>query len=1117
MLENNYPSFFISEQKAEEIAFEIYGIRGKATPQAGELDANFKLTTAENTHFILKISRPLRDDNYFDFQQQLLLHMARKKPDFRFPQLIKTLKGETHSEFIDASNQPRKVRLLAWISGRLWSAVNPQLDDLRFSLGQKCGAITNVLSDFKHEFAKRDFEWDIAQMGWTNNYFHLFDAEQKACLSHFKNQFDAFKTDYNTRRKSVIHNDANDNNIVVNDDLTDPSVLAIIDYGDAIYTQTINDLAVTLAYAIMEQPDPLAAALPLIAGYHAHFPLEEAELSMLYTLVGARLAISVTKSAINKIKEPNNAYLVISEKPAWDLLHKWREIPAALAHFSFRNACGFTPVPTENAFNNWALNQQLNVKDLFPSVAFNQLIKLDLSVGSLFLGNHSEYKNTHIFTNKINELQFENEDKLIAGGYLEPRPLYSTDAFKIEGNSGYEYRTIHLGVDFWQKENTPVHALFDGEVVDFSYNGADKDYGGVLILKHKYDKRGVFYTLYGHLSKRSIGNLTLGKKIKKGKKMAELGAPSENGNWTPHLHFQIMLDLLDYKNDFPGVGLPSTINVWSSICPDPNLLFEDGNLIEIKNNTSSTNNYKSSTNNYESSTNNYESSTKNSELFAKNSVELAVEHTELFAKNDNELFEKNRSKLTTNNYESSTNHYESSTKNNELIVENGTKQVELSKRDLINLTIKNHTDLIHYRKQHLGKSLSISYAKPLKILRGERQYLIDDLGQRYLDTVNNVAHVGHEHPKIVRAGQQQMAILNTNTRYLHDNILDFARELLATLPKELSVLHFVNSGSEANELALRMATAVTHQKDVIALEVGYHGNTSGCVAVSSYKFDGKGGKGKPENTHIVPLPDSFRGKYQGDKSETGALYAAHVSEAIEGIKSTGRNVSAFLAESIVSCGGQIDLPDNYLSLAYAAVRKEGGVCIADEVQVGFGRVGKYFWGFELQNVVPDIVTMGKPIGNGHPLAAVACTEAVALAFANGMEFFNTFGGNPVSCAIGLEVLRVIKAEKLQENAFLIGELIKNALKELQKEFPLIGDVRGEGLFLGFELVEKNKVPATDKTAYLANRMKAHGILISVDGPQNNVIKIKPPMCFDAENAGDLMRYLRKILKEDFMQ
>jgi 4-aminobutyrate aminotransferase-like enzyme len=492
-----------------------------------------------------------------------------------------------------------------------------------------------------------------------------------------------------------------------------------------------------------------------------------------------------------------------------------------------------------------------------------------------------------------------------------------------------------------------------------------------------------------------------------------LGNIKENGQWPPHLHFQIMLDMLGYESDFAGVGFPNEIGVWASICPDPNLLFKENILF----------------------------------------------------KND-----------TTNN-----------------------------------------TDLIAYRKAHLGKSLSLSYSQPLKILRGERQYLIDAQGRKYLDTVNNVAHVGHEHPSVVRAGQAQMAVLNTNTRYLSEPILDFAAALLETFPKELSVVHFVNSGSEANELALRMAQAVTNQKDMIALEVGYHGNTNGCIGISSYKFDGKGGKGKPEHTHIVPLPDSFRGIYQGSKAETGALYAAHIQEAIEEIYKKGRGVAGFIAESIVSCGGQIDLPDNYLKMAYEYVRKAGGVCIADEVQVGFGRVGKAFWGFELQGVVPDIVTMGKPIGNGHPLAAVVCTRAVADAFANGMEYFNTFGGNPVSCAIGLEALKVIKKEDLQKNAFYIGEYLKNALNNLKNKYSLIGDVRGEGLFLGFELVEKGKIPATAKTAYLADRMRVHGILMSVDGPQNNVLKIKPPMCFSKENADLMLRYLDKIMEEDYMQ
>jgi 4-aminobutyrate aminotransferase-like enzyme len=433
------------------------------------------------------------------------------------------------------------------------------------------------------------------------------------------------------------------------------------------------------------------------------------------------------------------------------------------------------------------------------------------------------------------------------------------------------------------------------------------------------------------------------------------------------------------------------------------------------------------------------------------------------------------------------------------------------------LNSKKRTDQfvqINYRKQHLGKSLSLSYDKPLKIMRGEMQYLMDEFGQKYLDTVNNVAHAGHEHPKVVEAGQQQMSVLNTNTRYLNDEILDFAEELLATFPEELSVIHFVNSGSEANELALRMAKAMTGEKDIIALEIGYHGNTQGCIDISSYKFDGKGGKGCPENTHIVPLPDAFRGIYQGEN--TGEKYAKHVEEAILKIQSKNRNVAAFIAESIVSCGGQIDLPEGYLKDAYRFVRKEGGICIADEVQVGFGRVGKAFWGFQLHGVVPDIVTMGKPIGNGHPMAAVVCTRAVADAFANGMEFFNTFGGNPVSCAIGRRVLQVIKEDKLQENALEVGEYLKKQLKSLKENYPIIADVRGEGLFLGIELVDENKTPLPDQTNYLANRMKDFKILMSIDGPQHNVLKIKPPMCFSKANADYMMEVLTKVLSESFM-
>ena len=425
------------------------------------------------------------------------------------------------------------------------------------------------------------------------------------------------------------------------------------------------------------------------------------------------------------------------------------------------------------------------------------------------------------------------------------------------------------------------------------------------------------------------------------------------------------------------------------------------------------------------------------------------------------------------------------------------------------------SSLINYRKEHLGKSLSLQYKVPIKMVRGAGQYLIDQYGRKYLDTVNNVAHVGHENFRVVKVGREQMALLNTNSRYLHENINQLAEELLKTLPPELSVLHFVNSGSEANELAIRMVKAATGEKDIIASEVGYHGNSNMCVDISSYKFDGKGGEGAPEHTHIFPLPDAFRGKYRG--KDSGLKYAEEVLNEMKNIQSKGRGVGALIVESIISCGGQIELPDGFLDKAYEHIRNAGGLCISDEVQVGCGRVGKAFWGFQLHGVVPDIVTIGKPLGNGHPLAAVASTQEVAEKFANGMEYFNTFGGNPVSCAIGTAVLRTVKEGKLQENALEVGEYLKQHLEQLAIEFPIIGDVRGQGLFLGFELVDKAMTPLGAKADYLANRMKDHGILMSTDGPDNNVLKIKPPLVFTRDNAEELVLYLRKILTEDFMQ
>ncbi len=396
-------------------------------------------------------------------------------------------------------------------------------------------------------------------------------------------------------------------------------------------------------------------------------------------------------------------------------------------------------------------------------------------------------------------------------------------------------------------------------------------------------------------------------------------------------------------------------------------------------------------------------------------------------------------------------------------------------------------DLLGARRRTIGPSLSLSYDRPLHITRGWKQYLYDATGRGYLDCVNNVAHVGHCHPAVTRAASEQMALLNTNTRYLHRKLTDYAERLTATLPDPLRVVYLVCSGSEANELALRLARAHTGRNGVIVVDTAYHGNTNALVEISPYKFNGPGGRGRPPHVQVVPLPDVYRG-VPYERTVAGAAAAG--------------NAGAFLCESALGCGGQIILPPGYLRDAFAAVHQAGGVCISDEVQTGFGRAGTHFWMFETQGAAPDIVTMGKPIGNGHPMGAVVTTREIAASFDNGMEYFNTFGGNPVSCAVGLAVLDVIREEGLQENARVTGEYLMAGLRDQAHHDPLIGDVRGQGLFIGVELVRdrETRQPAAAEASALVNRMKDRGILLSTDGPYHNVIKIKPPIVFSRRDA-----------------
>ena len=414
------------------------------------------------------------------------------------------------------------------------------------------------------------------------------------------------------------------------------------------------------------------------------------------------------------------------------------------------------------------------------------------------------------------------------------------------------------------------------------------------------------------------------------------------------------------------------------------------------------------------------------------------------------------------------------------------------------------------RKKYLSPSFSLSYETPLHIVKGQAQYLYTSNGDRYLDAVNNIQHVGHCHPVVVQAAQKQYEVLNTNTRYLDATIVNYAKALTNHLPKGLDVCYFTNSGSESNDLALRLARTATGSMETIVLDGAYHGHVSSLIEVSPYKHNAKGGTGPPDFVYTVPMPDTYRGKYRGNNA--GREYLRELKNILEQLKKNNKKISAFIVEPIMGCGGQLILPKNFLKEAFDLVRNAGGICIADEVQIGFGRMGTNFWGFETENVVPDIVTMGKSMGNGHPLSAVVTTKKIADLFNNGMEYFNSFGGNPVSCAVGHAVLNVIKDEELQKNALDVGIYLKERLNDLKEQFPIIGDVRGRGLFLGVELVKnENLLPAKTEAHSIVNQMKENNILLSIDGPDHNVIKIKPPLVFNKENADELVLTFSKVL------
>ena len=759
-----------------------YGLAGRLKALPGYSDLNF-LLEADGSSFIVKVASSSDSLAVLDLQNKAMTTLLAA--DITVPEVMANRFGNRLSP-IELDGETRWLRVLSYMPGRCYGDL-PATDKgpaLWQQLGALMGKVSKGFAGFEHIAAYRQLDWDLATAyRLCQQNIPLLQPEALALVQHFMRLYQQqVRPHLGQLRQSVIHNDANDFNLLLQQQHHGWQITALLDFGDMLYSHTINELAVACAYAIFDQADVVLVIKTVTAAFHQQYPLTATELEVLPCLIAMRLCISLCNSAKASLAEPDNSYILISASGALK--------------------------------------------------ALQQLQQLDL---------------------------------------------------------------------FW-----------------------------------------------------------LGQQL---------------------------------KQQNPAVN--------SAAMPTP----------------------------------------------------VAAE--------------------------------------------------------------RSSNEILQLRQRYFSKTLSLSYQQPLKIVRGYGAYLYDENGADYLDMVNNVCHVGHCHPQVVAAGQQQMALLNTNTRYLHDNLVNYAEQLLATMPDELSVCFFVNSGSEANELAFRLARAATGQRDLIVVDEAYHGNTQACIDASPYKFDGPGGAGVTPYVHKVMLPDPYRGPYQGYSAAAGAAYAADVDRVIAQIQKAGRQVSAFICESLQGVAGQIVMPDSYLQQVYQQVRAAGGLCIADEVQVGFGRVGSQMWGFQTQQVLPDIVTLGKPIGNGHPMAAVITTRAVADAFANGMEFFNTFGGNPVSCAIGSAVLQVLQQERLPQKALETGLYLQQQCRLLAQQHPIIGDVRGMGLFIGVELVtdREHKTPATAQMHYLIEFFKQQRILLSSEGPGANILKIKPPLAFGRHEADRFLESFEQGLKQ----
>ena len=992
----------LSLQSAADVARRHYGISDTPEALPSERDQNVSLQSSDGARYILKIANAAEQRAVLDAEHAALVHLQESGLT---PRLVLTTAGQPVT-----AHDGHLVRLITALPGSTLGTTTYRTAELRRDIGRAVGAMDRALTGFDHPAFHRDFHWDLAQAARV-----VSELQPMLGADPLRSHVDTLARYHATHvvpllpslRRSVIHSDANDYNILA--DARTQRVTGIVDFGDMVYSHTVNDLAIAMAYVSLGADEPLAAAADVVAGYHAELPLTEDEISALWGLMCMRLCVSACMAAKQRAERPDDAYLGISQGPIATVLPVLAGIHPRFAHYTFRHACGLPPVPHAPRITQWIADHAQTFAPLLGvDLATTNVAPLDFSAGSTLIDSDPSENVPVLLDARIARVIHSHDATIGVGGYGEARLIYHWPHEPKQR----EPRTIHIGLDLSLASGAPLFAPLDGTVHGFEDADHHHDYGPLIVLRHLTTGTDPleFFTFYGHLTRDSLDGLHVGKTISKGEQFARIGSAPTNGHWWAHVHVQLVTDMLDVPCNVDGAVRASEREVWESVFPDPNLL-------------------------------------------------LRIPTDRL------------------------THH-------------------------------RPKPAIAASRAARIGGNLSVSYGtSPLNIVRGAGQYLYDEQAHRYIDGYNNVAHVGHGHPRVVRAVSAQLALLNTNTRYLQEQLTTYAEALTALLPDPLCVCYFTASGSEANELALRLARAATGAKDLIVMDAAYHGHTTTLIDISPYKHAGPGGQGAPEWVHTSPIPDVYRNR--DVRGDAGTWFADRVGDVIARVQATGRGLSAYIAETCPSVAGQLMLPPGFLAQTYAKVRAAGGLCIADEVQTGFGRIGTHFWAFEAHDVVPDIVVLGKPIANGYPMGAVITTRAIAERFDNGMEYFSTFGGSTAACVAGRTTLQVTIDEGLQAHALHVGAHLLQTLRGVQDEFALIGDVRGSGVFLGVEMVRDGTTlePADVEASFVVNRMRARGVLVGTDGPFHNVIKIRGPMTLTIADADRIAETLKASLRE----